>query len=276
MTQTVAKRMCIDNVNVYYEYHQSSHNSGNRTFLLIHGFLSSTFSFRQLIPLLRKKFNVVSVDLPGFGKSEKSLTFRYSYANYAQIMIRLIDRLSLRNTVLIGHSMGGQIALNVAKQIPDTIERCILLSSSAYLKKARRIIIYSSYLPFVGYFMKQWFGKKDVKKNLRTVVYDPSLITKEMIAGYSEPFYEKGFLDCMLRLLRHREGDMTSDELRTIQTPCLVVWGKEDRVIPLKIGEKLVTDLPQAKLVCYEKTGHLVSEEKPQQLYDDILQFLNE
>ncbi|MBL2376717.1 alpha/beta fold hydrolase, partial [Klebsiella pneumoniae] len=81
------------------------------TFVLVHGFLSSSFGYRRLIPLLAKEGAVIAHDLPAFGNSDKSHLFKYSYHNLATIIIDLIEHLSLSNIVLVGHSMGGQISL---------------------------------------------------------------------------------------------------------------------------------------------------------------------
>ncbi|PWA08046.1 alpha/beta hydrolase [Pueribacillus theae] len=264
------------NVQLYYEWYEPNVHRSNQVFLLIHGFLSSTYSFRYLIPLLAKTHTVISIDLPGFGKSEKSTSFRYSYKNYSQLIIDFITAFSLKHVVLIGHSMGGQIALRTAKIAPALIERCVLIGGSAYLKRAKKAVIYSSYLPFVSFFIKKWFKKNDVKENLLTVVYNKSIVNENLIKEYGEPLQHKRFLDCMIRLLRHREGDLLSEEMQSIATPCLLVWGKHDKVIPLTTAHNLLTDLPNAKLVVYEDAGHLVSEEQPEKLAKDILEFLNE
>ena len=71
------------------------------------------FTFRHLIPLLNEEFQVLSIDLPPFGKSEKSKQYVYSYKNMALTVIKLIESLNLTDVTLIGHSMGGQIVLNI-------------------------------------------------------------------------------------------------------------------------------------------------------------------
>ncbi len=88
-------------------------------------FLSSSFSYRRLIPLLAKEGTVIALDLPPFGKSDKSHLFKYSYHNLATIIIDLIEHLSLSNIVLVGHSMGGQISLYVNRIRPELISKTI-------------------------------------------------------------------------------------------------------------------------------------------------------
>ncbi|MFP3324821.1 alpha/beta fold hydrolase, partial [Planococcus sp. SIMBA_160] len=95
-------------LDIYYEHYP---NVGKKTLILIHGLFSSTFSYRKLIPLLKQDFNLIAIDLPPFGQSEKSNTFIYSYRNMGKIIIELAGYLQIQHAILVGHSMGGQIAL---------------------------------------------------------------------------------------------------------------------------------------------------------------------
>jgi pimeloyl-ACP methyl ester carboxylesterase len=220
-----------------------------------------------------KDFSVIAIDLPGFGKSEKSRTFVYSFENYAEVIKECIEHFHLKDVIIIGHSMGGQIALYTAQKIPQHISKLILLCSSGYLKRAKRSLIYCSYLPFFKYFVKQYIQNKDVKKSLENVFYNQELITEELMDQFIGPLREKDFPISLMRLLRYREGDLTSEQLKEIDIPTLLIWGKEDKVVPLVVGERLAKDLPQAELISYEKTGHLLTEEQPEALYSQILSY---
>lgn len=79
----------VNNINIYYEFYPKS--TTDKTVILLHGFLSSTFTFRHLIPLLKQDYQVLSVDLPPFGKSDKSSSYVYSYKNLAQTVIKLTE-----------------------------------------------------------------------------------------------------------------------------------------------------------------------------------------
>ncbi|MBM7621904.1 pimeloyl-ACP methyl ester carboxylesterase [Bacillus tianshenii] len=266
----------INGINVFYEFHHDSHSSGlsKPTLVMIHGFLSSSFSFRRLIPLLTKDYTVLAIDLPPFGKSEKSKKFVYSYENLARVVIALLDKLSIKRTVLIGHSMGGQIALNVSNQKPELVEKVVLLCSSGYLKRLPARIVYSSKIPYFYLYLKFWLARQGPLKNLLNVVYDHSLIDDEMIEGYTQPFYDDQIFHALTRMIRDREGDLASDILKKIETPSLLIWGEDDKVVPLEIGKRLNKDLPNSHLITYKKTGHLLPEEKPQDVTENILDFI--
>ncbi|PGV52198.1 alpha/beta fold hydrolase [Bacillus sp. AFS037270] len=268
LNQTYIK---IDNINLYCEYLLED----KPPILLIHGFASSTYTFRRIIPLLQKKFSIIAVDLPGFGKSEKSTSFVYSFENYAKLMIECIHKFGFANTHIVAHSMGGQIALNIARIAPEKINKLILLSSSGYLKRSKKLLIISSYLPFFEKVIHYYIGRKDVKYHLGNVFFNQSLINDELVREFGRPLAEKGFYKALIRLIRHREGDLLPKQLQDIQVPTLLIWGEEDRVVPVEVGKQLVQDLPDAKLITYEKTGHLITEERPELVFKNILMHTN-
>lgn len=258
---------------VHYELYEHHSKEERPTFVLIHGFLSSSFSYRRLIPLLKREGTVIALDLPPFGKSDKSNHFTYSYHNLATVIIDLVEYLALKNIVLVGHSMGGQISLYVNRLRPDLIQKTILLCSSSYLNRANLPLIYSSYLPFFHLYVKNWIIRRGIVHNLMNVVHDHSLIDNEMMEGYAAPFYDNRIFPALTRMIRDREGDLPSAELRKIETPTLLIWGEKDRVVPLHVGHRLHGDLPNSKFISYENTGHLLPEEKPEHVYEEIMAF---
>lgn len=263
----------VNGTNVYFEYHE--HPTARETFVLLHGFLSSTFSFRRLTPLLKEHYNVISIDLPPFGNSGKHNSFIYSYDNLANTVIALLEHLRVSSIHLTGHSMGGQIALNVMKKAPDLVKRGILLCSSGYLKRMNWPVTMLSRIPFFHLYVKLWLTRSGVRNNLENVVHDSTMIDDEMMFGYLRPFLEDDIFKALTRMIRDREGDLSVNDLRTIQTPCLLVWGEHDRVVPLSTGERLNQDIPNSKLVVLKETGHLVPEEKPREVLENIHSFVS-
>ncbi len=239
--------------------------------LLIHGFVSSMYTFRRIIPLLMKQYSIIAVDLPGFGKSEKSTSFIYTLENYATLMLECVKQFGIPSINIAAHSMGGQIALNMARIAPEKVNRLVLLCSSGYISRAKRPLIYSSYLPFFEKFVRYYVGRKDVRAELRNVFFNQHLIDEELVLEFGKPLAEKDFCKALIRLLRHREGDLLPQQLKGIDIPTLLIWGTEDRVVPIGVGHRLVEDLPNASLKTYNQTGHLITEERPEEIYEDIL-----
>lgn len=262
----------VNGNTIYYE--QYGQASSRETIVLLHGFLSSSFSFRRLIPFLQEDFNVISIDLPPFGKSGKSDRYIYSYKNTAQTVMQFLEKLGLDKVTIAGHSMGGQISLNVAHQYPGIIKKAILLCSSSYLPKLKMPLVLSSYLPYFHLYVKLYLQRSGVRQNLRNVVHDHSMITDEMMYGYLAPFLEDDIFKALTRMIRHREGDLDEKALKGIDTPCLLIWGEHDRVVPLSIGKRLDSDLPNSRLIVLKDTGHLVPEERPEEVYSHMKAFI--
>jgi pimeloyl-ACP methyl ester carboxylesterase len=277
-SNTICTTFPIAGHDIYYELYNYSNemkeDEDTKVFILIHGFLSSCFSFRHLIPLLSKEGVVLVVDLPPFGKSGKNLNFTYSYNNFANIVISMIEHFHFKNIYLIGHSMGGQISLYVAKKAPHLINKIILLCSSGYLGKAQRHLFWSSYIPFFHLIVKRKFAKQGVMKSLSDVVYDGSLIDDDMKQGYEEPFANNEIFRALTKMIRDREGDLSPQEVRNISVPTLLIWGEEDKIVPIEVGKRLHSDLQNSLFISYPKTGHLIPEEIPSTIFENIMSFI--
>lgn len=271
MEHLVKEKIKLSNLSIYCE----SLFNGKPTILFIHGFASSTYTFQRLIPLFKDNYSIIAINLPGFGKSEKSKTYQYSFTNYASLIGECLDYFNLREVFIAGHSMGGQIALYFAKMAPDRIKKLVLLGSSGYLKKAKPHLRYSSYIPYFQLFVKWLVNRKTVNQYLENVFYEHSFIDEKMVQEYSQPLRDKCFYTCLIRLLRHREGDLPEEQLQQINVPTLLLWGEEDKVVPLNVGMKLEKDIPNAKLITYKHTGHLLTEERYQQVYNDIVRYFS-
>ncbi|WP_102345045.1 alpha/beta fold hydrolase [Bacillus sp. Marseille-P3661] len=267
--------LTVENIDIYYELivNKQAQNS-SFTIVLLHGSLSSTFCYRKLIPYFEKDYNIVNIDLPPFGKSEKSRTFKYTYKNLAMLVIESVKKLGFTSCIVVGHSMGGQIALMAGQKEQQLVKGIVLLSSSGYMPRFKKSFILATYIPFFSFAIKRYLERQGVASNLLKVVHDQKMIDDEMIKGYEEPFHDRKIFFPLLRLIRYREGDLTPEELKQIHTPTLLIWGKHDRIVPVRIGKQLHEDLPNSKFIVYEKTGHLVPEERPDLVYRDIQVFL--
>ncbi|MGE7603163.1 alpha/beta fold hydrolase [Peribacillus sp. NPDC097675] len=120
----------VGNMDWYYEHNFI--DDSLPTLLLVHGFLSSSFSFRKLVPHLIKEFNVISVDLPPFGQSGKTNRYIYSFRNFANSLVQLLEGKGIKKFSIIAHSMGGQVSLQLMNAYPELVDRAVLLAGSGY------------------------------------------------------------------------------------------------------------------------------------------------
>ncbi len=262
----------INEIELYYEFY--SLENAKETIVCLHGFLSSSFSFRHLIPFLKHHYNVILIDWPPFGKSGKRKQFIYSNENLAKTIIKLLEKFARKDYSIIGHSMGGQIALNIANLRPDLIKKLILLSGSAYLKRMKPSLRLLSYFPFAHLFVKRYLEKSGLEQNLQLVVHNQEIIDEEMEKGYLEPFLHPEIFPALTRMIRDREDDLSKEDLMQIETPCLLIWGEHDKVVPLHIGKQLKKDLKNSELIILQGVGHLVPEERPIEVMQYVTEFL--
>ncbi|WP_058306859.1 alpha/beta fold hydrolase [Gracilibacillus massiliensis] len=255
------------NQTVTYQGHHINYllfkNPTKPTILLLHGFLASTYCFRHLIPLLEKNYQLIAIDLPPFGKSEKSHTCLYSYDHMVDITSFLLDTLAINKLSIIGHSMGGQIALRYAFRYPEQLHHLFLLSPTSFMRKSQvfsRLICHNPFSPIIA---RQLLKRKGVYEMLRHSIYHDQLITDEMLQQYKEPFLDRKIYPCLIKILNDHQGDLSESELRNLQTPCTILWGKNDEIIPFTIGYELLRFLSNSSLSLLDNIGHLIPEEAP-------------
>ncbi|WP_407271917.1 alpha/beta fold hydrolase [Radiobacillus sp. PE A8.2] len=263
--------MTYEGSNICYKLYQHPTDKQKPYMIFIHGFLSSQYSFRKMIPKLIETFNIVTIDIPPFGDSDRVKSFHFSYSNYAKMIVHFMDIHSIPRAFLTGHSMGGQVALTCAYQYPNRIEQVYLLAPSSYLVKADRLTYFLSWLPFFPSLLKKLFHRKGVYQILRQGMYNQDLITKKMIATYAKPFLDNKIYLCLTKMIRDREGDLDRQHLNKITTKCFLFWGKQDDILPIAIGYQLLKDLPHAELLAFDQAGHLLPEEIPATICRSIL-----
>ncbi|SDK08313.1 alpha/beta fold hydrolase [Sediminibacillus albus] len=258
------KYLQFQHCTVSYQIFQTNTSLDKPYIIFIHGFLSSQFSFRKMIPLLIDKFHIITIDLPPFGDSEKNRNCNFSYRWMAELIIFFMDKLAISKASIAGHSMGGQIAMVCAYYYPGRIEKLFLMAPSCYLKKASNLLGLISRLPISPYLLRKLFQKIGVKGVLEKCIYFPDLITKRMLAAYRKPFLDKNIYYCLSKMIRDREGDLNFDCLKAIKLPCVIFWGKKDQIIPISNGYQLIQHLPNAELCAITLTGHFLPEEAPE------------
>ncbi len=271
------KYIKVNNVSVYVEeYMPKSYGRDTPDVCLIHGLVSSVHSFKPVIPKLAEFARVIALDLPGFGKSEKGTGYLYSYENYAATIAELMEILSVKKITAVGHSMGGQICLYLAKYYPDLISELVLMAPSSYVGRSSIRLRLATYLPLAPLCARFLINRSDLRNIFKSVVYDEKHADDESYQIYVTPFKDKAFYQSLIGLIRHREGDLKDEDLYGIAHHTLLLWGENDQVVPLSIGERLSTQLSQASFITYPKTGHLLPKEQPEKTLTEMINFLEE
>jgi len=261
----------LDGLNIYY----TTKGSG-RSVLLIHGLSAHSFSWRRNIEPLAEFFRVYALDLKGFGFSDKPLKSDYSPEGMANFIVQFMDALGIPEAALIGNSMGGMIGLTVALQYPSRVTHLVLVGSTGYpLRPKLRWKLLET--PGLGDFLLRFVGKKDLQRGLRHCYYDSSKITSETLEGYYKPYLQDLNLKPQLLLARKFKFDRPSpweSQYSRIQIPTLLLWGREDRIVPVHHAYRFHREIKSSRLEILEKTGHAPQEENPDEFNKRVLQFL--
>jgi pimeloyl-ACP methyl ester carboxylesterase len=271
----------VDGVEVAF----SDVGVGEPALVLIHGLGSYMPVWQRNLDALAQHHRVVAIDLPGYGKSAKA-NFDYSMAFYARTVDGVINALGLKRVVLVGHSMGGQIALTHALRYPGKAERLVLVAPAGFERFGRG----------EGTWLAEAVDKDYVAKTPAEAVY-----ANVAVNFYSMPKEARFMVSDRLRVIGGPDFDAYAyavarsvyamvhepvlDRLSEIHVPALVVFGEDDGLIPNPIlhggttrgvaegGTRL---LPRGRLVMIPRAGHMVQFERPVDFDAALLEFLKE
>ncbi|MDO3380762.1 alpha/beta fold hydrolase [Gilvimarinus algae] len=256
----------------------------DKTLLLVHGLGEKGWrDWEKLIPQLAKTHRVLAIDLPGFGRSENP-GGKYSPTRYAQMIKALADKSGIKRFDLMGHSMGGAVALRFASHYPDSVDHLVLISVAGVLERST-FAQYSSALPLeagmVSYFNALPEGVQDgISDLVRSVgggllrwdaLPDPTKVISGSEMTWSAALGEHPNLNAALALV---EEDYSGD-LQQLEVPTLILWGKEDPVAPLRTGELLDGQIPNSTFLVYAGMGHMPVN-YPEQIGQPIATFLQQ
>jgi pimeloyl-ACP methyl ester carboxylesterase len=249
--------------------------------ILLHGYAGSRVTWRHWVEDLARDYTVYLVDLRGFGSAQKVDPPRYGPGDMTDDVVRMILDLDLRNVTLIGHSIGGGIALLATLRLRDLGEgdRIRGIVSVAGVAYPQRFPHYVQKLQsarwqvLLGLVPTRWI----VRKALESIVHDRSSVTDRQVEDYARPLRpwsaKKAAAASALQLVPADLDEIVA-RYPTIDVPALLLWGRSDPVVPLAIGQRLARELPNARLVVLERCGHLPPEELPRESLAVVTEFL--
>jgi pimeloyl-ACP methyl ester carboxylesterase len=257
------------------QIHYLEKGTGSKHIVLLHGFAANTYTWRnQVDELVKKGFHVWALDFLGFGFSDKPQDVDYDADLYRSQVLDFMDAMHIPKAHLVGHSMGGIVALNLAGNEPRRFHSLTLIDSTGYEME----------LPFVFSLTKKMgktllplFSRTLIHQILKQLYYDHSLITQEQIDAYWTPFKLAGSRETTLKILKMFDNQIFRDQQPTyknIKIPTLIIFGKEDRWIPISHLELFTKDIPHAKQAVIDNCGHAPQEECPEEFNRIFLKFL--
>lgn len=243
--------------------------------LLLHGLGAWSYSFRHNVPALAQRHRVLALDLPGFGFSDRPADGDYTVGGQARAVTAFMDALELPAATVLGHSMGGAVALHLAAAEPERVQRLILVdSATTELGSWWRRPLTGLALPFFSIGFALGVLQRPVHRFLlSTGVCDPSGLTDEALDNYVLPTRLPGTRRVLPRVLWHLQLQGLP-ELSRVRQPTLILWGSHDRWLLPRAGRWLKARLPHAELVVVEQAGHLPLEERPAESNRLLLEWL--
>jgi pimeloyl-ACP methyl ester carboxylesterase len=252
--------------------------------LLIHGMAGSSENWRGVLEPLADRHMVIAPDLPGHGGSAGG-PGDYSLGSLATGLRDLLLALGHERATLVGHSLGGGIAMQFVYQFPEMVERLVLVSSGG-LGPEVSPVLRAAALPGADLFIGATasVGRRvggAIGRGLGTIGMQPGPDLAEVARGYAslaEPRRRKAFL-ATLRSVVGTEGQRVSasDRLYLAESiPVLIVWGAGDQIIPVRHGEDAHRALAGSRLEIFEGAGHLPQLEQPGHFISVLERFLAE
>jgi 4,5:9,10-diseco-3-hydroxy-5,9,17-trioxoandrosta-1(10),2-diene-4-oate hydrolase len=251
--------------------------------ILIHGLGASAEIWQYNLGALASRHRVYVPDLPGFGRTEKPGWMDYSPGSYSRFVRDFMTALGIGRASLVGHSLGGGVALRAVLDDPGRVEKLILVSSAGLGREVSFPLRIAS-LPF---FDRVFFTPPlpVFVRFLHRLVYDPSTITDEFARLYYEMFFQPGAVRAFTSILRNiatlrgaRPGvlEPIREGLGTIGAPTLILWGRQDRILPVGQAVDAAGRIPGARLHIFERCGHMPNVEHPGEFNRLVLEFLQQ
>jgi pimeloyl-ACP methyl ester carboxylesterase len=252
-----------------------------RPILLLHGFATSSYTWRAIIPELAKNHRVIALDLRGFGASDKPEDEHYSIKDQAEAVQAFIEQENLRDLTVIGHSFGGGITLSMVLnwqgQKKPRIKNIVLIDTIAY-RQPIPIFFKLVQIPMVGDLsMSLVPAEVTAEQGLRLAYFDKDKITGQDIAEYSNSLSTSAAKHALTKTIEQLipdNIDELSQRYTTIKTPTLIVWCAQDKVVPVTLGELLHQNMRSSEFTLFTHCGHMPQEEVPQDTLAAIQAFL--
>jgi pimeloyl-ACP methyl ester carboxylesterase len=251
--------------------------------VFLHGLSGCWQNWLETIPALARDHRVIAIDFPGFGRSEMPAE-PISIPGYVRMLDELLGALAIPSATLVGNSMGGFVAADMAIRYPHRVERLVLVAAAGlsmeHMLNERNQGLRARIENALFFGLGRLAARTDLvvrsrhlRRALLLLVVDhpdklPGPLVLEQVNGAGKPGFQPA-LDAMVRYpIRDRLGE--------IDAPTLVVWGEHDRLVPLRDAAEFEWLIPGARKVVYEDTGHMVMLERPERFNADVRAFIQE
>jgi pimeloyl-ACP methyl ester carboxylesterase len=247
--------------------------------LFLHGLGGHWGHWEANIPALAQHYRVYAPDIVGFGLSDKPQAADRNLEFLLRCLRGFLDVQEIAQAVVIGNSMGGFLALQMALTYPQRISALGLVAAAGLGPEIGWILRLQG-LPILGDLVTIP-NRRLVRLAMRSIFYDQSKATPKIVEEHYQHFCRPGARQCYLAVIRngiglHGQRYVLLDQLPQISVPTLIVWGAEDRLLPVRQARAAAARLPHSRLHILPECGHCPQMEKPEEFNRLVLDFLAE
>jgi pimeloyl-ACP methyl ester carboxylesterase len=243
--------------------------------LLLHGWNDSTFTWRGILPRLSKDHHLVAFDWPGSGYSEKP-DRPLGFPELARTAVDVMDALGIERAFVAGNSMGGAAAIQLAVDFPGRLYGVVVLDPALATDRRRGAsrFLLKKVIGDIGAFVQ---GRRLLRSALKDGVYNDDLVTDEVLEEMYLPLTTPGGRRAMLAQTREIfQHPIAWETAGRVRLPALIIWGREDRWLPLVFGRMLHRQMPGSRLEVLDGVGHMPQWEDPENVARLIRGFVRE
>lgn len=265
----------VDGARVHY---QEFGDPSAPSMILIHGYTASVYVWRSVAPMVADAgFHVIAIDLLGFGYSEKPRWFDYSIDSQARMIERFMDRLGLGRVIIVGSSYGGAVAATLALDYAERVEKLILVDAVSNNNLKNHPILRLAAIPGVGEAIAPFladtkaFHRHRMKNTMGPA--NQHLVTDERVEAVRRPLAAADAHHSLLAASRNWHANRIGYDAHLINQQTLIIWGEDDKIIPVRDGYKLHEAILHSRLVVIKKCGHVPMEEKSELFAELVTEF---
>lgn len=241
--------------------------NSKKTIVLLHGLGASAERWLPIMPYLSSRYRVIVPDIIGFGYSDKPVT-NYTIKFFMEFLSNFLDQLSIEKTTMVGSSLGGRILIDYAIY-HQNIEKIVLVSPAINDESSPALQSYIQAALHPAF--------EDVKKAFAMISGENDKVDDEIITEFINrmnlPNSKMAFLASLIGL---KKEIITQEKLAKLVTPTLLVWGKEDQVIPISNADKFNGFVKNFQYHIMDGCGHVPFAEKPELFSKIVLNFLSD
>jgi len=245
--------------------------------VLLHGHSEDLHTWNRLVKHLVEDFRVITFDLRRHGLTGPASDNQYGIESYVSDLSMVIEHLGIDSCDLVGHSMGGRIAVKFTMENPDRVRNLVLIAASGSPRENEGSPPLAMKLmknPIGRFLIKRMWSRKMAEDTLTDMVYEGSLVTDYEINRMWDFSRYPGSMDAMFREFGMVWGDFTPKEIEKIKTNTLLIWGEEDTICPVDMGAWYNSHIPNSTFIRLPEVGHNPHFENPHVCLDEITSWL--